>query len=110
MRSADAKDKAALKRLESRLSMEEIAHFRAFVAARSSKVLTKSELHQRHAVDAVDAVVANLGARWLSPDAVVPVVPALPPTTPPCRKGGGGHGIDNQAHVVLHLSLGVYLL
>lgn len=44
--------------------MEEIAHFRAFVAARSSKVLTKSELHLQHAVDAVDAVVANLGAPW----------------------------------------------
>lgn len=41
--------------------MEEIAHFRAFVAARSSKVLNKSELHLQHAVDAVDAVVANLG-------------------------------------------------
>lgn len=66
MRSADAKDKAGLQRLESRLSMEEIAHFRAFVAARSSKVLTKSELHLRHAVDAVDAVVANLGALRLS--------------------------------------------
>ena len=50
--------------------MEEIAHFRAFVAARSSKVLTKSELHLQHAVDAVDAVVANLGAPWLSDECV----------------------------------------
>ena len=59
--SADASDRVALQRLEKRLSMEEIAHFRAFVAARSSKVLNKSELHLQHAVDAVDAVVANLG-------------------------------------------------
>ena len=61
-RSADAHDRAALQQLESQLSMEEIAHFRAFVAARSSTMLNKSELHLQHAVDAVDAVVANLGA------------------------------------------------
>ena len=83
MRSADAKDKAALQQLESRLSMEQIAHFRAFVAARSSKVLAKSELHLQHAVDAVDAVVANLGASRLSDDAFVPVVPVYPPAPPP---------------------------
>ena len=59
--AADASDKAALQRLENRLSMEEIAHFRAFVAAQSSKLLIKSETHLQHAVDAVDAVVANLG-------------------------------------------------
>lgn len=59
--AADANDKAALQRLENRLSMEEIAHFRAFVAAQSSKLLIKSETHLQHAVDAVDAVVANLG-------------------------------------------------
>ena len=46
--------------------MEEIAHFRAFVAAQSSKLLNRSETHLQHAVDAVDAVVANLGmpALW----------------------------------------------
>lgn len=70
--------------------MEEIAHFRAFVAARSSRVLIKSELHLQHAVDAVDAVVANLGVLWLSPDAVVHAVPELPPTTLPCKMWGGG--------------------
>lgn len=64
MQSADSNDKAALQRLEDRLSMEEIAHFRAFVAARSSTILAKSELHLQHAVDAVDAVVANLGMPW----------------------------------------------
>ncbi len=61
VQAADANDKAALQRLEDRLSMEEIAHFRSFVAAQSSKLLTKSETHLQHAVDAVDAVVANLG-------------------------------------------------
>ncbi|KAL0020504.1 hypothetical protein WJX79_001536 [Trebouxia sp. C0005] len=61
VQAADASDKAALQRLEDRLSMEEIAHFRAFVAAQSSKLLIKSETHLQHAVDAVDAVVANLG-------------------------------------------------
>ena len=80
VRSADAKDKAALQQLESRLSMEQIAHFRAFVAARSSRVLAQSELHLQHAVDAVDAVVANLGASRLPDDAFVPVVPKPPST------------------------------
>jgi hypothetical protein len=61
VQAADANDKAALQQLEDRLSMEEIAHFRAFVAAQSSKLLIKSETHLQHAVDAVDAVVANLG-------------------------------------------------
>ncbi|KAL0018632.1 hypothetical protein WJX77_009530 [Trebouxia sp. C0004] len=61
VQAADANDKAALQQLEDRLSMEEIAHFRAFVAAQSSKLLLKSETHLQHAVDAVDAVVANLG-------------------------------------------------
>ena len=61
VQAADGNDKAALQQLEDRLSMEEIAHFRAFVAAQSSKLLIKSETHLRHAVDAVDAVVANLG-------------------------------------------------
>lgn len=64
MQSADANDKAALQHLENCLSMEEIAHFRAFVAARSSTILAKSELHLQHAIDAVDAVVANLGMPW----------------------------------------------
>lgn len=41
--------------------MEEVAHFRAFVAARSSTLLAASDIHLQHAVDAVDAVVANLG-------------------------------------------------
>ena len=41
--------------------MEEVAHFRAFVAARNSVLLAASEEHLQHAVDAVDAVVANLG-------------------------------------------------
>ncbi len=59
--AADANDNAALQRLENRLNMEEIAHFRAFVAAQSSRLLTVSETHLQHAVDAVDAVVANLG-------------------------------------------------
>lgn len=58
---ADSHDRAALRSLEERLSIEEVAHFRAFVAARSSTLLAASEVHMRHAVDAVDAVVANLG-------------------------------------------------
>ena len=102
VRSADAKDKAGLQRLESRLSMEEIAHFRAFVAARSSKVLTKSELHLQHAVDAVDAVVANLGVLCLSIirlciwcqycDPPPPGGPPPPPRPPRPAGGGGGGG------------------
>ena len=63
MQAADSSDKAALKRLEDHLSMEEIAHFRAFVAAKYSTLLMKSETHLQHAIDAVDAVVANLGMR-----------------------------------------------
>lgn len=58
---ADSHDRAALRSLEQRLSIEEIAHFRAFVAARSSTLLAASDIHMQHAVDAVDAVVANLG-------------------------------------------------
>lgn len=52
--------------------MEEIAHFRAFVAARSSSLLAASEIHLQHAWDAVDAVVANLGALMLTCKCAVP--------------------------------------
>ena len=61
MQAADGNDKAALRQLEDNLTMEEIAHFRAFVAARCSTLLMRSETHLQHAIDAVDAVVANLG-------------------------------------------------
>lgn len=55
-----------LQQLEEQLTVEEVAHFRAFVAARNSILLAASEEHLQHAVDAVDAVVANLGNLLIS--------------------------------------------
>jgi hypothetical protein len=61
-RRTPAADKAELARLialEARLSLEEVAHFRAGVAATHSCALAASAAARQHAMDAVDAVVGT---------------------------------------------------
>ena len=59
--TADAQDVRALRTLEERLTLEEIAHFRAAVAQQYSRILARSEAVARHVLDAVDAIVGSLG-------------------------------------------------
>lgn len=59
MQAADKADDMALAALEARLSLEEIAHFRAAVAAQHSRHLSADRCVLQHAMDAVDAVVGT---------------------------------------------------
>ncbi|KAK9815754.1 hypothetical protein WJX72_009012 [[Myrmecia] bisecta] len=61
MAPADAHDHATLEQLEASLSVEQIAHFRAGVAALHSKPLLRNEAVFRHAMDALDAMIAATG-------------------------------------------------
>ena len=58
---ADALDIQAERAMASRLTLEEIAHFRAGVAQQYSRSLRRSEAATNHVLDAMDAIVGNLG-------------------------------------------------
>ena len=61
-RKADGSVLQALQLMEERLSLEEIAHFRAAVAHQHSRTLASSQAVMQHVLDAVDAIVGNLGS------------------------------------------------
>ena len=52
--------------MELGLSVEQIAHFRGFVASHNSKILLSSAEAHTKALDVVDAIVANLGELCLT--------------------------------------------
>ena len=59
--TARAGHQRALDQMEQGLSVEQIAHFRGFVASHNSKILLSSAEAHTKALDVVDAIVANLG-------------------------------------------------
>ena len=59
--TARAGHQRALDQMEQALSVEQIAHFRGFVASHNSKILLSSAEAHTKALDVVDAIVANLG-------------------------------------------------
>lgn len=64
--TARAGHQKILDQMELGLSVEQIAHFRAFVASHNSKILLSSSEAHTKALDVVDAIVANLGEHCLT--------------------------------------------
>ena len=64
--TARAGHQKTLDQMELGLSVEQIAHFRGFVASHNSKILLSSAEAHTKALDVVDAIVANLGELCLT--------------------------------------------